>query len=51
MRKEPTLHTQQTDGLLRILDWMVSQGQERLSTTRTVVSVRNLALARALFPS
>ncbi len=46
-----TLHERQTDGLRRILDWMVSEDEECLSTTRTMVSVRTLAFAWAVFPS
>ena len=46
-----TLHERQTDGLRRILDWMVSEDEECLSTTRTMVSVRALAFAWAVFPS
>ena len=46
-----TLHERRTDGLRRILDWMISEDQECLSTTKTMVSVRALAFAWAVFPS
>ena len=49
--EERTPHEQQTDGLRRILDWMISEDQECLSTTKTMVSVRALAFAWAVFPS
>ncbi len=48
---EQTLHERQTDGLRRILDWMVSEDEECPSTTKTMVSVRALAFAWAVFPS